>query len=104
MPVPPRVATRTNWWAWAALAAGCMTVGLFPILWIGIIDQRVAEQPIVLRDGLAVTALGLPGVVLSVIGILVGLYRRGFVEVWIAILGGIAALVMTSITLWFMLG
>ncbi|MFN0282159.1 MAG: hypothetical protein ACKVZ6_09340 [Kineosporiaceae bacterium] len=68
---------------------------------IGIADQRVAEEPIALSDAIAVTALGLPGVVLSVMGILVG-YMRGGVRT--AIAGDIAAQAFSAITLAFVFG
>lgn len=54
-----------------------------------------------MSDALPVAALAVPGVVMSVVGILVG-RRRGGVGVWTAVAGGIAALAFSGMTLLLM--
>jgi hypothetical protein len=105
VPVPPQVAVRTNRWAVAALIAGAAPFFppfIFGVV-VGIADWRVGDRAFGLSDALQVTAISLPGLVLSAIGILVG-RRRGGVRVRTAIAGGICALAFSAMTLLLMFG
>jgi hypothetical protein len=103
VPVPPRVAARINWWAWAALTVGVLPF-LTPLVFgvvVGILDERSGGTSYGLSDALPVAALAVPGLVLSIVGVQVG-RRRGGVEVWAAVAGGIAALAFSGMTLLLM--
>jgi hypothetical protein len=103
VPVPPQVVARINWWAWAALAVGVLPF-LSPLVFgvvVGVLDERSGGTSYGLSDALPVAGLAVPGVVLSVVGILVS-RRRGGVGVWTAVAGGIAALAFSGVTLLLM--
>jgi hypothetical protein len=97
------VASRTNWWAWVALTVGILPF-VSPLIFgvvVGVMDERSGGTTYHLGDALPVAALCLPGVILSIIGIVVG-RRRGGVGVWAAVAGGIAALAFPAMTLLLM--
>jgi hypothetical protein len=97
------VTTRTNWWAWAALAVGVLPI-LSPLpfgIIVGIFDERTKGTSYDFSDALPVAVLCLPGVILSIIGIAVGRKRDGD-GVGIAVVGGISALALSAGTLLLM--
>jgi hypothetical protein len=95
------VTARINWWAWAALAVGVLPFLLTFGFVVGILDERSGGTSYGLSDALPLAAITLPGVVLSVVGIVVG-RRHGGVGVWTAVAGGIAALAFSGMTLFLM--